>query len=53
MLPMPGSPTASLPAYKARLRSVFKGADPWVCAAFWLFGMPLIHSNYFTLCTDS
>ena len=45
MLPVPGSPAASLPAYKARLRSAFKGADPSVCAAFWLFGTSLIGSS--------
>ncbi|KAF2678657.1 batten's disease protein Cln3 [Lentithecium fluviatile CBS 122367] len=33
-LPMPGSP-----AYRARLKAVFEGADPRVCAAFWLFGL--------------
>jgi len=38
-LPMPGSPSASRELYWARLKAVFKGADPRVCAAFWLFGM--------------
>ncbi|KAE9990502.1 hypothetical protein EG327_001350 [Venturia inaequalis] len=38
-LPMPGSPSASWPLYKARLKAVFDGADPRVCAAFWLFGL--------------
>jgi len=37
-LPMPGSPSASWATYRARLRAVFDGADPRVCAAFWLFG---------------
>ncbi|KAE9969358.1 hypothetical protein BLS_005403 [Venturia inaequalis] len=36
---MPGSPSASWPLYKARLKAVFHGADPRVCAAFWLFGL--------------
>ncbi|KAF2116570.1 batten's disease protein Cln3 [Lophiotrema nucula] len=36
---MPGSPSASWALYKARLKSVFEGADPRVCAAFWLFGL--------------
>jgi hypothetical protein len=38
LLPMPGSPAASWAVYRARLRAVFDGADPRVCAAFWLFG---------------
>ena len=37
-LPMPGSPAASWAVYRARLKAVFDGADPRVCAAFWLFG---------------
>jgi battenin len=37
-LPMPGSPGASWALYRARLHAVFDGADPRVCAAFWLFG---------------
>ncbi|RDI82034.1 Ribosome-interacting GTPase 1 [Venturia inaequalis] len=36
---MPGSPSATWPLYKARLKAVFHGADPRVCAAFWLFGL--------------
>ncbi|TLD36501.1 Ribosome-interacting GTPase 1 [Venturia nashicola] len=36
---MPGSPSASWPLYKARMKVVFQGADPRVCAAFWLFGL--------------
>lgn len=35
---MPGSPASSWALYRARLRAVFHGADPRVCAAFWLFG---------------
>lgn len=35
---MPGSPAASWAVYRARLKAVFDGADPRVCAAFWLFG---------------
>ncbi|KAF3083917.1 battenin CLN3 protein [Orbilia oligospora] len=45
-LPMPGSAASSWPTYKARfstllnnVRSSFAGADPRVCAAFWLFGL--------------
>ncbi|UPX15960.1 battenin CLN3 protein [Ascochyta rabiei] len=38
-LPMPGSPAASWAVYRARLKAVFDGADPRVCAAFWLFGL--------------
>lgn len=40
LLPMPGSPASSWAVYRARLKAVFEGADPRVCAAFWLFGMP-------------
>ncbi|KNG44995.1 protein btn1 [Stemphylium lycopersici] len=36
---MPGSPAASWAVYRARLTAVFHGADPRVCAAFWLFGL--------------
>ncbi|KAF2497845.1 batten's disease protein Cln3 [Lophium mytilinum] len=36
---MPGSPAASWPRFRARLKSTFEGADPRVCAAFWLFGL--------------
>ncbi|KAF2130975.1 Golgi integral membrane protein-like protein, partial [Dothidotthia symphoricarpi CBS 119687] len=39
LLPMPGSPAASWAVYRARLKAVFDGADPRVCAAFWLFGL--------------
>ncbi|KAH4183071.1 arginine/lysine transporter BTN [Parastagonospora nodorum] len=39
LLPMPGSPAASWATYRARLKAVFHGADPRVCAAFWLFGL--------------
>ena len=38
MLPLPGSPAASWGMYRARFAAVFKGADPRVCVAFWLFG---------------
>ncbi|KAF2236638.1 putative Golgi integral membrane protein [Viridothelium virens] len=38
MLPVPGSPASSISIYNARLRAIFAGADPYVCAAFWLFG---------------
>lgn len=41
LLPMPGSPASSWALYRARLQRIFHGADPRVCAAFWLFGMPL------------
>ncbi|CAN9361697.1 unnamed protein product [Alternaria alternata] len=36
---MPGSPASSWVVYRARLKAVFHGADPRVCAAFWLFGL--------------
>ncbi|KIW06472.1 uncharacterized protein PV09_02911 [Verruconis gallopava] len=39
MLPVPGSPGASLDRYRARLAAIFHGADPRVCLAFWLFGL--------------
>ncbi|KAH7075556.1 batten's disease protein Cln3 [Paraphoma chrysanthemicola] len=39
LLPMPGSPASSWAVYRARLKAVFDGADPRVCAAFWLFGL--------------
>lgn len=39
LLPMPGSPSSSWAIYRARLKSIFEGADPRVCAAFWLFGL--------------
>ncbi|KZF19888.1 batten's disease protein Cln3 [Xylona heveae TC161] len=39
MLPVPGSPAASWPVYKERLRRLFEGADKRVCIAFWLFGL--------------
>lgn len=39
LLPMPGSPASSWAVYRARLKAVFHGADPRVCAAFWLFGL--------------
>jgi battenin len=38
LLPMPGSPSASWGLYRARIKAAFDGADPRVCAAFWLFG---------------
>ncbi|RPB13051.1 batten's disease protein Cln3 [Morchella conica CCBAS932] len=37
-LPVPGSPSSSLAAYKSRIRAAFIGANPRVCVAFWLFG---------------
>lgn len=40
-LPMPGAPSASLALYRARLRAAFAGANPRVCAAFFLFGEPV------------
>ncbi|KAK8220487.1 batten's disease protein Cln3 [Phyllosticta capitalensis] len=39
MLPMPGTPAASWAVYRAKFKSIFDGADPRVCAAFWLFGL--------------
>lgn len=42
---MPGSPGASWAVYRARLKAVFDGADPRVCAAFWLFGKSVVAEN--------
>ncbi|KAF2205650.1 batten's disease protein Cln3 [Delitschia confertaspora ATCC 74209] len=39
LLPIPGSPSSSWAMYRARLKAIFDGADPRVCAAFWLFGL--------------
>ncbi|RDL40213.1 Protein BTN [Venustampulla echinocandica] len=39
LLPLPGSPGSSWPVYKARFKAIFKGADPPVLVAFWLFGL--------------
>ncbi|RMJ26153.1 hypothetical protein PHISP_02998 [Aspergillus sp. HF37] len=39
MLPLPGSPSSSWARFRERLRAVFSGANPQVCAAFWLFGL--------------
>lgn len=39
MLPLPGSPASSWAMYGARLAALFRGADPRVCTAFWLFGL--------------
>ncbi|KAK5048073.1 battenin CLN3 protein [Exophiala bonariae] len=36
---MPGSPSSSWPVFRERLKQSFKGADPRVCIAFWLFGL--------------
>lgn len=44
MLPLPGSPSSSWARFRERLKAVFSGANPRVCAAFWLFGA-LIHSG--------
>ncbi|KAI5798552.1 batten's disease protein Cln3 [Pyronema domesticum] len=38
-LPVPGTPSASLSVYKARLKAAFIGANPRVCTAFFLFGL--------------
>ncbi|PWW71592.1 CLN3-domain-containing protein, partial [Tuber magnatum] len=38
-LPAPGAPSSSFAVYRARFRAAFIGADPRVCAAFWLFGL--------------
>ena len=43
MLPLPGSPASSWAMYRARLAAIFRGADPRVCTAFWLFGK---HSSH-------
>ncbi|KAI5800131.1 batten's disease protein Cln3 [Geopyxis carbonaria] len=37
--PVPGSTTSSFAVYKQRLYAAFTGANPWVCGAFWTFGL--------------
>ncbi|KAL8344027.1 hypothetical protein RB601_004513 [Gaeumannomyces tritici] len=39
LLPMPGTASASWAVYRAKLASVFRGADSSVLLAFWLFGL--------------
>ncbi|KAI9373860.1 batten's disease protein Cln3 [Aspergillus egyptiacus] len=39
MLPLPGAPSSSWARFRAQLASLFHGADPKVCLAFWLFGL--------------
>ncbi|CZT43967.1 probable battenin [Rhynchosporium secalis] len=39
LLPLPGSPGSSWAVYKARLGTIFQGADTSVLIAFWLFGL--------------
>ncbi|BCS26488.1 battenin family protein [Aspergillus puulaauensis] len=39
MLPLPGAPSASWARFRAQLGTLFQGADPKVCVAFWLFGL--------------
>ncbi|KAL2002873.1 hypothetical protein VTN02DRAFT_5659 [Thermoascus thermophilus] len=39
MLPLPGAPASSWARFYQRLQLTFSGADPRVCAAFWLFGL--------------
>ncbi|KAF7594053.1 G1/S-specific cyclin cln3 [Aspergillus hancockii] len=39
MLPLPGSPSSSWARFRERLGTLFSGADPRVCVAFWLFGL--------------
>ncbi|KLU91227.1 hypothetical protein MAPG_09749 [Magnaporthiopsis poae ATCC 64411] len=39
LLPMPGTASASWAVYRAKLASVFRGADTSVLVAFWLFGL--------------
>ncbi|KAL2117322.1 hypothetical protein VTJ04DRAFT_9490 [Mycothermus thermophilus] len=38
-LPLPGAPSSSWAAYRARLYSFFTGTDGAVVVAFWLFGL--------------
>jgi battenin len=59
LFPMPGSPASSWAVYRARLKAVFHGANPRVCAAFWLFGMdmisialPFAHASSWTCCYE-
>jgi battenin len=44
LLPLPGAPSTSWALYRARLASVFRGADVSVIVAFWLFGASLSSS---------
>ncbi|PLB41643.1 battenin family protein [Aspergillus candidus] len=39
MLPFPGAPSSSWARFRERLVSPFRGADPRVFIAFWLFGV--------------
>ncbi|KAK1751110.1 batten's disease protein Cln3 [Echria macrotheca] len=39
LLPLPGSPSSSWAIFRARLASLFHGADTAVLIAFWLFGL--------------
>ncbi|KAL2265837.1 hypothetical protein VTJ83DRAFT_6937 [Remersonia thermophila] len=38
-LPLPGAPSSSWAAYRARIASMFAGTDGRVVVAFWLFGL--------------
>ncbi|KAL1842462.1 hypothetical protein VTJ49DRAFT_5199 [Mycothermus thermophilus] len=38
-LPLPGAPSSSWAAYRARIANVFAGTDGRVVVAFWLFGL--------------
>ena len=38
-IPLPGSPASSWAVFHGRVKRLFNGADPRVCAAFWLFGL--------------
>jgi battenin len=38
LFPLPGSPGSSWAMYKEKFRAIFRGADPSVLVAFWLFG---------------
>ncbi|PGH05751.1 protein btn1 [Blastomyces parvus] len=39
MLPLPCASSSSWANFRGRFRALFNGADPRVCAAFWLFGL--------------
>ncbi|OJD21858.1 hypothetical protein ACJ73_06800, partial [Blastomyces percursus] len=39
MLPLPCAPSSSWENFRGRLLSLFNGADPRICTAFWFFGL--------------
>lgn len=49
MLPLPGSPSSSWARFHERLKTVFSGASPRVCIAFWLFGALSSPTSYLAI----